>query len=163
FCAGADLKERRTMTLDDTRQYLIDLRAMIEAVAGAPRPTIAAIDGGALGGGLELALACDLRVATERAQLGLTEVRVGIMPGAGGSEGLAGLIGVGAAKELILLGRRVGAARACELGLVSRVVAAGALDGAVAELMAELEGCAPIAVVQAKQAIERGFDVPLRE
>ncbi len=127
FSAGADLKERRTWTLDDTRVFLGEINALMDALAAFPRPTIAAVNGVAFGGGLELALACDLRIAADTAEMGLTEVRLGIIPGAGGTQRLARIAGVAAAKELILTGRRIGAARARELGIV---VGGGAVGGA---------------------------------
>ena len=122
FSAGADLKERRGWTLDDTRVFLGEINALMNAVDVFPRPTVAAINGSAFGGGFELALACDIRIAAETAEMGLTEVRLGIIPGAGGTQRLARVAGVAAAKELTLTGRRIGAARARELGIVSEVV-----------------------------------------
>ena len=119
FCAGADLKERRGMTLDETRGFLDELGALARAIADCPRPVIAALNGAALGGGLELALAADLRLASESATLGLAEVRLGIIPGAGGTQRLARLCGVAVAKELVLTARRIDAATALRLGLVS--------------------------------------------
>ena len=100
FSAGADLKERRTWTLDDTRVFLGEINALMDAVAGFPRPVVAAVNGVAFGGGLELALAADIRIAAESAELGLTETRLGIIPGAGGTQRLAriALISAPAAK-----------------------------------------------------------------
>lgn len=163
FCAGADLKERRGMDLAQTRARITLINRCFDALARLPRPTIAAINGVAFGGGLELALACDFRIAVEGAQLGLTEVRLGIMPGAGGTQRLTRLVGVARAKELILLGRRISAARAAEIGLVTEVVPAGELSTAVGRLVDELSGCAPVSVAMAKQAIDRGADVVLDE
>jgi len=159
FSAGADLKERRGMTADETRTFLDDLNAMMNEIAAAPRVTIAAVGGVALGGGTELALACDVRVAGAGAQFGLTEVRLGIIPGAGGTQRLARLIGVARAKEMILFGGRVDAQRALAMGLCSEVAAD--LDAAVTQRVEELAACAPIAVAKAKQAIDRGFDLPI--
>jgi enoyl-CoA hydratase/carnithine racemase len=123
FSAGADLKERLGMTLDETRAFLDELGALVQAIEDFPRPVIAAISGAALGGGLEIALACDLRLADESASMALSEVRLGIIPGAGGTQRLSRLCGIAVAKELILTGRRIDAATALKLGLVSRVVA----------------------------------------
>jgi len=120
------------------------------------------MNGSAYGGGLELALACDFRLCVDGAELGLTEVRLGIMPGAGGTQRLPRLIGVAAAKELILLGRRIKAERAAALGLVT-LVAEGGLRSAVDDLLAELAGCAPRSVAMAKSAIERGYDASIEE
>jgi enoyl-CoA hydratase len=122
---------------------------------------IAAINGAAFGGGLELALACDLRLAAESAEMGLVETRLGIIPGAGGTQRLARIAGLAVAKELILTGRRVSAARAAALGIVSEVVPAAELAGAAARLAAELAGAGPLAVTQAKRALDGGFDLAL--
>jgi methylglutaconyl-CoA hydratase len=163
FCAGADLKERRGLTLDQTRGVLDELGALMNQVAAFPRAVIAAINGAAFGGGLELALAADLRLAADSAQLGLTEVRLGIIPGAGGTQRLARLCGVAVAKELILTGRRLDAAAALALGLVGRVVPAADLMDAAAALAAEIAQGGPLAVAQAKQAIDDGFGRPLAD
>jgi enoyl-CoA hydratase/carnithine racemase len=161
FSAGADLKERRAMSDAETRARLDLINRVFTVWAHLPKLTVAAVNGVAFGGGLELALACDLRLAVPTAQLGLTEVRLGILPGAGGTQRLARLVGPAVAKEMILLGRRVSAARAKEIGLVMDVV--DDLGAAVAKLTAELEGAAPISVARAKEAIDRGQDVALDE
>jgi enoyl-CoA hydratase/carnithine racemase len=163
FCAGADLKERRAMTLEETRSFLRSLNGVVDAVAAFPRPVIAAVNGAAFGGGLELALACDFRLAAAGVELGLVETRLGIIPGAGGTQRLARLAGLAIAKELILTGRRIGVARALELGIVSGVHAAGDLLEAARALAAELAGAGPLAVTQAKKAIDGGFDLPMAE
>jgi enoyl-CoA hydratase/carnithine racemase len=157
FSSGADLKERRTWTLDDTRIFLGEINALMDALAAFPRPTIAAVNGVAFGGGLELALACDIRIAADTAELGLTEVRLGIIPGAGGTQRLARIAGVATAKELILTGRRIGAARARELGIVSEVVPSAELRAASARWAAEIAGAAPLALGAAKRAIDEGI------
>jgi methylglutaconyl-CoA hydratase len=163
FCAGADLKERRAMSLEETRSFLKSLRGVVDGVAAFPRPVIAALNGAAFGGGLELALACDLRVAADTAELGLVETRLGIIPGAGGTQRLARVAGLAVAKELILTGRRVGAARAKELGIVGDVVPAAELATAAARLAAELAAAGPLAVTQAKRALDGGLDLPMPE
>lgn len=163
FCAGADLKERKGVSAAETGPYVDAISGAINAWAAMPKATIGAINGVAFGGGMELALACDLRVATTDARFGLTEVKLGIMPGAGGTQRLPRLIGVAAAKELILLGRRIDAARALELGLVSAVVAPTELRATVEGMLAELEGCAPVSIARAKEAVDRGIDVPIDE
>ncbi len=163
FCAGADLKERKGIAATESGPYIDAISGAIHAIARLRQPTIAAMNGSAYGGGLELALACDFRVCVESAELGLTEVRLGIMPGAGGTQRLPRLVGVAAAKEMILLGRRIGAARAKEIGLVSEVFAAGGLRVAVDTILGELAGCAPKSVAMAKAAIEDGLDVGLDE
>jgi methylglutaconyl-CoA hydratase len=163
FCAGADLKERRSMTLDDTRQFLVDLGAALDEIARFPAPVIAAVNGVAFGGGLELALACDLRLAAEGAEMGLLEVRLGIIPGAGGTQRLARVAGAAIAKELILTGRRIPAARAAELGIVTRVVAPAELVAAAERLAAEIAECGPLAVAAAKRAIDDGAALALND
>jgi enoyl-CoA hydratase/carnithine racemase len=163
FCAGADLKERRGMTLAETWAFLDELNALMNTVAAFPCPVIAAINGAAFGGGLELALACDIRIAAVSAEMGLTEVRLGIIPGAGGTQRLARLAGVAAAKELILTGRRVSATRAYGLGIVSEVVPAEALAETAARLAREIAAAGPLATAAAKRAIDGGIELPLED
>lgn len=163
FSAGADLKERRAMTLEQTWGFLDELNRLMTLVADFPRPVVAAINGAAFGGGLELALACDIRVAADTAELGLTEVRLGIIPGAGGTQRLARVASVAAAKELILTGRRVRAQRAYALGLVSDVVPAESLAEAAAKLADEIAAAGPLALAAAKRAIDGGAALPLAE
>jgi methylglutaconyl-CoA hydratase len=163
FCAGADLKERRAMSLEETWGFLDELNRLMSTVAAFPRPVVAALNGAAFGGGLELALAADLRIAADSAEMGLTEVRLGIIPGAGGTQRLARLLGIAAAKELILTGRRIGAARALALGLVSAVVPAAELAEAAARLGTEIAGAGPLATAAAKRAIDGGYDLPLAD
>jgi enoyl-CoA hydratase/carnithine racemase len=163
FSAGADLKERRGMSEADTQARIDLINHVFNHIARLGKATIAAMNGVAFGGGLELALCCDFRVAVEGAHLGLTEVRLGIMPGAGGTQRLTRLVGVARAKELILLGRRITATRAHEIGLVNVVVPPAQLGHMVHELVKELEGCAPVSVAAAKEAIDRGVDVVFDE
>ena len=163
FCAGADLKERLAMTLDETRTYLDELGAMVQAIEDFPRPVIAALSGAALGGGLEIALACDLRLADDSATMALSEVQLGIIPGAGGTQRLSRLCGIAVAKELILTGRRIEAATALGLGLVSRVVAKADLRATVESLCSELAAAGPLALAAAKRAIDHGFGKPMTE
>jgi methylglutaconyl-CoA hydratase len=163
FCAGADLRERRTFSIDETRAFLRDLNTLVDDLAAFPRPVIAALNGAAFGGGLELALACDFRLCVEGAQLGLPEVRLGIIPGAGGTQRLSRLCGVGVAKELILTGRRIDAGKARELGIVNAVVRADRLRAEALAWADEIALCAPMAVAQAKRAIDEGFARPLAE
>lgn len=157
FCAGADLKERATMTPDEVRTFLSELRETFRAIEQSDCVFIAFINGAAFGGGTELALACDLRVMDEDAEVGLTEVKLGIIPGGGGTQRLPRLIGKGAAKDLILTGRRVGATEALSLGLVNRV---GAMDDAN-HLAKNVVENAPIAVGLAKHAIDEGLHLEL--
>ena len=161
FCAGADLKERRALSLPQTRAFLAELNALMNELAAFPRAVIAAINGAAFGGGLELALACDLRVAASSAVLGLPEVRLGIIPGAGGTQRLARLCGVAVAKDLVLTGRRVTADEALALGIVSEVTAPDQLLASADRLAAQVAEGGPLAVAQAKRAIDDGFDKSL--
>ena len=161
FCAGADLKERGGMSPAQAGAFVRRLRAAFSALAALPLPTIAAIEGAALGGGLELALACDFRVAGGGAALGLPETGLAIIPGAGGTQRLPRLIGPARAKELIFTGRRVAAEEALALGLVCRAVApGGALAAAVALARATLAG-GPVAQRAAKEAVDGGLGVDL--
>jgi len=164
FCAGADLKERRGMSDQEVRQWLHDLRGTLLSIERSPKVFIAAMNGVAFGGGLELALACDLRVAVPSAVMGLTETRLGIIPGGGGTQRLPRLIGAGRAAELILTGARISAERALAMGLLNRVSEAGesAVDAAL-DLAKEVAACAPLAVAKAKEAIWRGADQSLEE
>jgi methylglutaconyl-CoA hydratase len=163
FCAGADLKERKGVPAAETGPYIDAISGAIDAWSKIPKPTIAAMNGSAFGGGLELALACDLRIAVRTAEMALTEVRLGIMPGAGGTQRLPRLVGVAAAKEMILLGRRINATRARELGLAMCVVEPTELRAEVERVLRELQGCAPLSVAKAKEAIDRGVDLPIDE
>ena len=163
FCAGADLKERRGVEAARAGVYINAIATAINDWAKLRRPTICAMNGSAYGGGLELALACDFRILVEGAEVGLTEVKLGIMPGGGGTQRLPRLIGEARAKEMVMLGRRTSAARAFEIGLVHQVAPRAGLVAAVDALLAELATCAPLSVKLAKSAIERGLDVPLEE
>lgn len=161
FCAGADLKERASMNEKEVRQTLYGIRQMIERIASLPQPVIAAINGAALGGGTELALACDLRIASEHAYLGLTETSLGIIPGAGGTQRLPRLIGKGRAKELIYTARKVTAQESLKIGLVEYVSKAEELEKDAVHLAEKIVRNAPIAVTQAKFAIDKGSEVDL--
>jgi enoyl-CoA hydratase/carnithine racemase len=163
FCAGADLKERRTMPDERVPRFVWNIRRLMDDVEDLPQPTIAVIGGFAFGGGTELALACDLRIAAPHAELGLTETSLAIIPGAGGTQRLPRLVGKARAKELILTARRVGAAEAERIGLVNRVAAEGRLDQEARELARAIAANGPVAVRAAKAAIDGGLDLPLRE
>jgi len=163
FCAGADLKERKGIPAADSGPFVNAIAGAINGWGELRKPTIAAMNGSAYGGGLELALACDFRILVDTAEVGLTETRLGIMPGAGGTQRLPRLVGEARAKEMILLGRRIPAARALEIGLVTQVVPRAGLIAAVEALLAELAGAAPLSVQQAKSAIERGYGRTLDE
>lgn len=163
FCAGADIKER-SGTDPKPAAYLASQRrthAMFRAIEAFPAPTIAAINGVALGGGTELALACDLRLAADTASLGLTEVDLGVIPAGGGTQRLPRLVGAACAKELIFTGRRIAADEARAMGLVNRVVPAAELAHASFELACAIAAKPPLALRFAKQAIDRGLQTDL--
>ncbi|MCG0237917.1 MAG: enoyl-CoA hydratase-related protein [Firmicutes bacterium] len=153
FCAGADLKERAGMTEAEVYATVHRLRKAVNGVYRLPVPVIAAIHGGCYGGGLELALACDIRLAAEDAELGLTELSWAIIPGAGGTQRLARLVGPGRARELIFTAARVGAAEAERIGLVNRVVPRAELLPAARAMAARIAEMGPVAVRAAKKAL----------
>lgn len=163
FCAGADLKERARMSADEVHGFHAAVRDAFLGIERAPQPFVAALNGAALGGGLELALACDLRIAAEGVELGLPEVSLGIIPGAGGTARLPRIVGVARAKDLVLTARRVGAAEALAMGLVGRVAPADRLREEALALAAQVARNAPIALRQAKRAIDGGFHLSLEE
>jgi enoyl-CoA hydratase/carnithine racemase len=161
FCAGADLKERLTMSEADVRRFLFGIRRLFTNIEELPLPTLAAINGIALGGGMELALACDLRVAAVNATMGLTETRFAIIPGAGGTQRLPRLVGIGMAKELIYTGRQLSAEEAVTVGLVNRLAEENNVMDVCQELAEEMCYSGPIALAQAKFAINRGLDADI--
>lgn len=161
FCAGADLKERADMEQIQVRKTLFLIRGNINALEALPQPIIAAVNGVALGGGTELALACDIRIASETAKLGLTETSLGIIPGAGGTQRLPRLVGKGRAKELIFTARRIVAAEALEIGLVEYTTPSNHLIKKALEIAEQIARNGPIAVAQAKFAIDKGYDVDM--
>ncbi|XP_045333378.1 enoyl-CoA hydratase domain-containing protein 2, mitochondrial isoform X1 [Leopardus geoffroyi] len=166
FCAGADLKEREQMSEAEVGIFVQRLRGLMNEIAAFPAPTIAAMDGFALGGGLELALACDLRVAAaSSAVMGLIETTRGLLPGAGGTQRLPRCLGVALAKELIFTGRRLSGAQAQALGLVNHTVPQNEEGNAAYHqaraLAQEILPQAPIAVRLGKVAIDRGMDVDI--
>ncbi|KAJ8473508.1 hypothetical protein ONZ45_g16265 [Pleurotus djamor] len=163
FCAGADLIERRTMTKTQVDKFLVDLRGALGKLEALPMPTIAAIDGPALGGGLELSLACDLRVAGSTVtKIGLPETKLGIIPGAGGTQRVTRLIGPSRAKDLIFTARSLNANEALSWGLVDYVAPeeSTAYDHAV-KVATQIAANAPLALRAAKQAISRSEDLSL--
>jgi len=164
FCAGADLKERVAMSDDDVREMLSLYASELAWLEGSPFPVVAALNGAALGGGLELALTCDLRVAAAHAVLGLPETSLGIIPAAGGTQRLPRIVGYAKALELVLLGTRLDANQALGIGLVNRVTPAGAsvVDDALAWISPIALG-APIAQRQALAAVRAAREKPLRE
>jgi enoyl-CoA hydratase/carnithine racemase len=161
FCAGANLKERVTMSEDEVRAFLEQLRRTFRALELSDCVFVAAINGVAFGGGMELALACDLRVAAPVAELALTEVKIGIIPGGGGTQRLTRLLGPGRAKDLILTGRRLNAAEGFSFGVVNRLAPEGRLVETALALAEAVVENAPIAVATAKHAIDEGAGLEL--
>jgi enoyl-CoA hydratase/carnithine racemase len=163
FSAGADIKEflePPVPTRFREQRRRLDYRAEMDR---CPQPIVAAIRGFALGGGLELALACDIRIAAEDAQLGLTEINLGIIPGGGGTQRLPRLVGRGKALEMILTGARLSAAEALRVGLVERVVPVAELSSAALGLARTIAEKAPIALRYAKEAVVSGLQLPLAD
>ncbi len=161
FAAGFEIGEfgdaERARLITDT------FRVAFDALVAIPRPVIAAVSGFALGGGLELAMACDLRIAADNAQVGQPEIQLGLIPGAGGTQRLPRLVGSARAKELVWSGRRVRADEAERIGLVDRVVPADELLDRALEWAASFATGAVVAMGLAKRAIDRGLDLPLDE
>lgn len=161
FCAGADLKERKGMDDQQVKDAVSLIRSFVNGVESLPQPVIAAINGVAFGGGLELALACDVRIASQHAKMGLTETSLGIIPGAGGTQRLPRLISIGKAKELIYTAKRFSAEEAYSYGIVEYVVPYENLMEKATSLAEEMAGNAPLSLIQAKAAINKGIEVDL--
>jgi enoyl-CoA hydratase len=163
FSAGADIREfvapQVPVKFRESRRR-VDFR---QAMDRCPQPIIAAIRGYAFGGGLELALACDIRIAGDDARLGLTEVDLAIIPGGGGTQRLPRLVGRGKALEMILTGARIDAREALRIGLVERVVPAAELTASALELARTLAAKAPVALRYAKEAVVKGLELPLAD
>lgn len=165
FCAGADLKERAKLTPEQVSLFVTSLRRLLSDIERLPMPTIAAIDGVALGGGLELALACDIRVASSTAKLGLVETKLAIIPGAGGTQRLPRIISPSLAKELIFTARTFSGDEAKEMKIVNHSVPQVKSEDAAfikaRQIADEILLNGPIGVRMAKQAIDRGMQVDL--
>ena len=161
FAAGADVKEMADLEYQDMAIASVGLQGAFNAVAAIPQPTIAAITGYALGGGCELAMCCDLRIAADDAKLGQPEILLGIIPGAGGTQRLPRLVGPARAKEIIFTGRFVGAAEALAIGLVNSVVPATDVYPTALDLARRLAVGAPLAMRAAKRAVDGGFETDL--
>jgi enoyl-CoA hydratase len=161
FVAGADIAAMNEMTPLEAKRFSELSHAATSLLDRAPVPTIAAVNGYALGGGCELALACDIRIAAENALFGFPEVTLGILPGMGGTQRLPRLVGPGIAKEMIFSGRRIKAEEARMINLVNRVVPEGEALKAARELAEEIASNGPVAVRHAKQAANKALDVDL--
>lgn len=163
FCVGADLKERNRLDDAGWLRNRILMRSMFDSLRALPQPTVASVFGHALGGGFELALSCDLIVASQDAVFGLPEVGVGIVPGGGATQLLARRVGLGRAKDLILTRRRISGKEALDWGLAARLVERDALESATALMAEELCRSSPVGVREAKRAMDRGLEVPLEQ
>ncbi|HVG98133.1 MAG TPA: enoyl-CoA hydratase-related protein [Chloroflexota bacterium] len=161
FCAGADIRGMREMSAPDARRWAELGHDVFRAVESLSKPTVAAINATAVGGGCELALACDFRVMAETAQLGQPEINLGLIPGWGGTQRLPRLVGTALAKEMVLTGRPISAAAADRAGLLNRVVAADRVLPEALELAARFATLPPLAVAYAKQAINMGREMDL--
>jgi enoyl-CoA hydratase/carnithine racemase len=157
FCAGADLRERATMNEDEARAFLGELRALMNAVEDLPQPVVAALGGVALGGGLELALCCDIRLAARSAVLGLPEVRLGIIPGAGGTQRLTRAVGPQRAALWLLQAARLSAEEALQGGLVAEVVEDDQLEPRAWALAQTIAEAAPLSLRAARRAMQAGW------
>jgi enoyl-CoA hydratase/carnithine racemase len=161
FAAGADIKEMEAMSYTDMADHSVTLQDFTRALARIPKPTVAAITGYALGGGCEVALACDFRVAAANAKLGQPEILLGIIPGAGGTQRLARLVGPARAKDLIFSGRFVDAEEALAIGLVDEVVEAQEVYAAARRRVEPYVGGPAYALRAAKEAVDRGLEADL--
>jgi enoyl-CoA hydratase len=161
FCAGADLKERVSLSPEQVKEYIFTIRNLFTSIEQLNKAVIAAVNGIALGGGTELALASDIRLASTNASLGLTETRLAIIPGAGGTQRLPRLVGRGKAKELIFTGRRVEAQEALRIGLVNQICDPGDLLAESKKVAALICETGPIAIEQAKYAINYGLETDI--
>ena len=158
FSAGADLKERATMTIEQAEAFVAELRCTMDRFSRLPIPTIAAIEGVALGGGFELALAADIRIASTTAVLGLPETSLAIIPGAGGTQRLPRLVGMARAKELIFTGERINGQTAYDYGLVQHVMEPGQTLSKALDMAWKIAQNGPVAIQAAKYAIQQGME-----
>lgn len=160
FAAGADLKLLVGLDAGGFLEYLADLRSVLERIADSPLISVAAIDGFALGGGLELAMACTIRVASARARLGVPEIKLGLLPGAGGTQRLPRLIGRGPALDLLLSGRNIGGQEGLRLGLVDHLAPDGAVDGLALELAGRCAAGPSAALGATVRCVDAARDLP---
>ncbi len=161
FCSGADLKERATLNPTQVKEYIFTIRNLFTSIEQLNKPVIAAVNGVALGGGTELALASDIRIASMNATMGLTETRLAIIPGGGGTQRLPRLVGRGKAKELMFTGRRVGAEEALKISLVNQICELKDLLAECRKMAAMICETGPIAIEQVKYAINYGIEADL--
>jgi len=162
FVAGADIVQMQPYGCEEGRNYAAHAQEVFNQIEGLEKPVIAAVNGYALGGGCELSMACDIRIASEKAVFGQPEVKLGVIPCFGGTQRLPRLVGTGIAKELIFTGRQLRAEEAKEIGLVNKVVPHDSLLTEAKAMMAVITGMAPMAVRYAKTAVNKGMDLDLR-
>ncbi|MEO7455780.1 MAG: enoyl-CoA hydratase/isomerase family protein [Gemmatimonadaceae bacterium] len=162
FASGGDIRELAARTLEEQREVMAN-GSVFGAVRRVKKPVVAAINGNCLGGGLELALSCDIRIAADRARFGQPEINIGLLPGGGGTQLLPRIVGVGHALELILTGSVIDAAAALRMGLVSQVLPGAELAGRAMEIATQLAARAPLAVQAAKEATRAALDLPFEE
>jgi enoyl-CoA hydratase/carnithine racemase len=163
FCSGADLKERLQMNEEQVKATVAKIRSVVHEFELIGKPVVAAINGVALGGGTELCLACDIRIASEEAIFALPETSLAIIPGAGGTQRLSRLVGLGRAKELILTARKITAEQAYEYKLVEYVVPADELEKTALTICERIADNGPLAIRQAKYAIQEGYGKHIEE
>jgi enoyl-CoA hydratase len=159
FAAGGDIGHLGTLDADGAREFALLAQRVIDRIEASPKPVLAAINGYALGGGCELAMGCDLRIAADTARFGQPEVKLGIIPGFAGTQRLARLVGKGKAKELVFTGEMIDAEEACRIGLVNRVVAKDQLLEETRSLALQLCDRSPSAIRLAKDAIDNGLEM----
>ncbi|MFP3232169.1 MAG: enoyl-CoA hydratase-related protein [Sulfolobaceae archaeon] len=161
FCAGADISQFKTLNGLTAWEFAKKGRELMDYIENLPKPTIAMINGYALGGGLELAMACDIRIAAEEAQVGLPEITLGIYPGFGGTQRLIRLIGKGKAMEMMMTGDRIPAREAERLGLVNKVVPLTELEKETRNFAIKLAEKPPVALKLVKLLVNQGLDIPI--
>lgn len=161
FIAGADIGELAKLDHSSGKDYVLKGQELTKLIENFPKPVIAAINGFALGGGTEVALACQVRIASENAKLGQSEVKLGLIPGFGGTQRLARLVGKGSAMELILTGKMINAQEAFQIGLVNKVVPQSELSTTCETMAREMIANGPCALQYAIEAINKGLDLPL--
>ncbi|MFP4081694.1 MAG: enoyl-CoA hydratase/isomerase family protein [Candidatus Aminicenantes bacterium] len=163
FAAGADIKELSGLDSSSGKDYVLAGQKLTRLMENFKKPVMAAVNGFALGGGTEMALACHVRIASDNAKMGQPEVKLGLIPGFGGTQRLARLVGKGKAMEIILSGRMIDAEEALESGLVNRVVPSSELLSTCEDMAREMTANAPLALQYAIQAINEGLDISLEE
>ena len=163
FVAGADISELERLDQRAAKELMLAGQGVFNSLESLSKPVIAAVNGFALGGGCELAMACHVRIAGDAAKFGLPEVKLGLIPGYGGTQRLARLVGKGRALQLLMTGEMIDAAEAYRIGLVNKVAQATDLMNAAQEMMKAMLANAPLALGSCIRAVNDGYDIPLRE